>query len=50
MLRSLPHRMPSAVSGPREDFGSSAVKMEGMNDARYQKWEEKKVLKNQNRF
>lgn len=43
--------MPSAVSGPREDFGSSTVKMEGMNDARNQKWEEKKkVLKNKNRF
>lgn len=41
-VRSLPHCMPSAVSGPREDFGSSTVKMEGMNDARNQKWEEKK--------
>lgn len=43
--RSRPPCMPSAASGPREEFGSSAVKIEGMNDARNQKWEEKKCCK-----
>lgn len=37
--------MPNAVPGPREEFGSSAVKIEGMNDARNQKWEEKRCCK-----
>lgn len=32
--RSLLPCMPSAVSGPREEFGSSTVKIEGMNDAK----------------
>jgi len=46
-VRSLPPCMPSAVSGPREEFGSSTVKIEGMNDARNQKWEEKSTAKSE---
>ena len=45
--RSLPPCMPSAVSGPREEFGSSTAKIEGMNDARNQKWEEKSTAKSE---
>lgn len=50
--RSLPHCMPSAASSPRENFRNLTVKMEVMNDARNQNWEEEKILKkkNQNRF
>lgn len=43
--KSFPPCMPSVVYGPREKFGSSTVKIEGMNDARNQKWEEKKYCK-----
>lgn len=39
--RSLLHCMPSAASSPRKNFGSLTVKMEGMNDAMNQNWEEK---------
>lgn len=39
--------MPSAMSGPREEFGCSTVKIEGMNDARNQKWEEKSTAKSE---
>lgn len=39
--------MPIAVPGPREEFGSSTVKFEGMNDARNQKWEEKSTAKSE---
>ena len=35
------------LSGPREEFGSSTVKIEGMNDARNQKWEEKSTAKSE---
>lgn len=45
--RSLPPCMPSAVSGPREEFGCSTVKIEGMNDARNRKWEEKSTAKSE---
>lgn len=45
--RSLPPCMPSAMSGPREEFGCSTVKIEGMNDARNQKWEEKSTAKSE---
>lgn len=41
--RSLPPCVSSAVSGPREEFRSSTVKIEGMNDARNRKWEEKRL-------
>lgn len=45
--RSLPPCMPSALSGPREEFESSTVKIEGMNDARNRKWEEKSTAKSE---
>lgn len=45
--RSLPLCMPSAMSGPREEFGSSTVKTEGMNDAKNQTWEEKSTAKSE---
>lgn len=41
--RSLLHCMPSAASSPRKNFGSLTVKMEGMNDAMNQNWEEKNI-------
>lgn len=41
--QNLPHCMPSAASSPRENFGSSTVKIGSMNDARNQNWEEKKI-------
>lgn len=43
----LPPCITSAVSGPREEFGSSTVKIEGMNDARDQKWKEKSASKSE---
>lgn len=46
-VRRLPSCMPSAVSGPREEFGSSTVKIERMNGARNQKWEEKSTGKSE---
>lgn len=45
--RSLPPCMPNALSGPREEFESSTVKAEGMNDARNRKWEEKSTAKSE---
>lgn len=48
--QNLPHCMPSAASSPRENFGSSTVKIGSMNDARNQNWEEKKIEENKNRI
>lgn len=48
--QNLPHCMPSAASSPRENFGSSTVKIGSMNDARNQNWEEKKLKKIRTEF